>query len=243
MPSYLFQETPAKGPWSSPEPGPEPERPPAHEPLFNVPWTVVALVSVILGAYAVQSRLPDVAILPYVFSPAELLRDDWAPLVTALFLHGGWTHAITNALMILAFGTPVARLFGGGARGATVYFLFYLVCGALASLGFAALHWGSEEVMVGASGAASGLVAGSARLVAGRGRLGPIWAPFVLTMGAAWLLVNLMVAGVMLAGANALIPGAGGAGVAWEAHLAGFLAGAILIGPFARLAGRAPRPS
>jgi membrane associated rhomboid family serine protease len=90
--------------------------------------------------------------------------------------------------------------------------------------------------MVGASGAASGLVAGASRLVAGRGRLGPIWAPFVITMGLAWLLVNLLVAGVMAVGATGLLPGTGGAGVAWEAHLAGFLAGALLIGPFARLA-------
>jgi membrane associated rhomboid family serine protease len=42
----------------------------------------------------------------------------------------------------------------------------------------------------------------------------------------------------MVAGASNLIPGTGGAGVAWEAHLAGFLAGVLLVGPFARLAGR-----
>ena len=238
MPTYLFQETPAKGPWSSPEPGPEERGPPANEPMFNVPWPVVALVTSIIAAYAVQSRLPDVTTAQWVFSPGALARGGWWTLVTAAFLHGNWTHAIGNALMILAFGTPVARLFGGRPAGAALYFLFYLVSGVIAFLGFAAFHWGSEIPLVGASGAASGLVAASARLVAGRGRLGPIWAPFVLTMGAAWLLVNLLVAGVMLVGANNLLPGTGGAGVAWEAHLVGFVAGAILIGPFARLAGR-----
>lgn len=237
VPIQLFQETPSRGPWSGPEPEPE-AREPVREPMFNAPWPAVALVAVVVLAYAVQSRLPDIELVPYVFSPAALVRGAWWTPLTAVFLHGSWTHALTNAALILAFGTPVARLFGTRARGVILYFLFFMVCGVLASLGFAALHWGGEEAMVGASGAASGLVAAAARLVAGRGRLGPIFAPFVLTMGAAWLIVNLMVAGVMLAGANSLIPGAGGAGVAWEAHLAGFLAGVLLIGPFARLAGR-----
>jgi len=238
LPVQMFQETPAKGPWSGPDPDPEQPPAPAHEPMFNVPWPVLALVSAILVAYAAQSRLPDVDVLPFVFSPAALLRGEWWTTVTSVFLHGGWTHALMNAGMILAFGTPVARLFGGRPLGACLYLLFFVVCGALAALGSAALHWGSTEMMVGASGAASGLVAAAARLVAGKGRLGSMFAPFVLTMGAAWLLVNLMVAGVMLAGANSLIPGTGGAGVAWEAHLAGFIAGVVLIGPFARLAGR-----
>jgi membrane associated rhomboid family serine protease len=238
MPALLFQETPARGPWSGPEPQPE-EREPAREPMFNAPWTAVALVAVIVAGYAIQSRLPEFELIPFVFSPAGLAQGAWWTPLTAVFLHGNWTHALTNAALVLAFGTPVARLFGLRPRGVICFFGFYMLCGVLASLGFAALHWGSRDGMVGASGAASGLVAAAARLVAGRGRLGPIFAPFVLTMGVAWLVVNLMVAGVMVAGASNLIPGAGGAGVAWEAHLAGFLAGVVLVGPFAKLAGRA----
>jgi membrane associated rhomboid family serine protease len=206
--------------------------------MFNAPWTAVALVAVIVVGYAIQSRLPEFQLFPFVFSPTALVRGAWWTPLTAVFLHGSWTHAITNAALVLAFGTPVARLFGTRPRGVVGFFAFYMACGVLASLGFAALHWGSEDGMVGASGAASGLVAAAARMVAGRGRLGPIFAPFVLTMGAAWLVVNLLVAGVMFAGASNLIPGAGGAGVAWEAHLAGFLAGMLLVGPFAKLAGR-----
>ena len=237
MPASLFQETPARGPWSGPDPQPE-EREPVREPMFNAPWTAVALVAVIVLGYAIQSRLPDFELLPFVFSPAALAQGAWWTPLTAIFLHGNWTHALTNAGLVLAFGTPVARLFGLQPRGVIGFFAFFLTCGVAASLGFAAVHWGSREGMVGASGAASGLVAAAARMVAGRGRLGPIFAPFVLTMGVAWLVVNLLVAGVMFAGGSALIPGTGGAGVAWEAHLAGFLAGVLLIGPFARLAGR-----
>jgi membrane associated rhomboid family serine protease len=237
MATYLFQETPARGPWSSPDPQPQEDKP-SHEPMFNAPWPALVLVAAIVGGYAIQSRISDAQLTPYVFSPAALAQGAWWTPLTAVFLHGNWTHALTNAALVLAFGTPVARLFGTGLRGVVCYFAFFLVCGVLAALGFAALHWGADAGMVGASGAASGLVAAAARLVAGRGRLGGIFAPFVLTMGAAWLLVNLMVAGVMMAGASGLIPGTGGAGVAWEAHLAGFVAGALLVGPFARLGGR-----
>lgn len=237
MTKSAFQETPARGPWSGPEPQPE-EREPAREPLFNAPWPTLVLVAAIVGGYALQSQVSEAVIAPYVFSPAALARGAWWTLVTAIFLHGNWAHALSNAAFVLAFGAPVARLFGTTARGVGLYFAFYVLSGMLAALGFAAVHPGSADGMIGASGAASGLVAAAARLVAGRGRLGPMLAPFVLTMGAAWLLVNLLVAGVMVMGATALLPGTGGAGVAWEAHLAGFLAGVVLIGPFAWLAGR-----
>ena len=238
MSIYSFQETPARGPWSSPDPQPE-ERDPAREPMFNAPWPALVLVGAILAGYAVQSRLPEYFLNAYVFSPAALARGQWWTLITSIFLHGNWLHALSNAGFVLAFGTPVARLFGLRARGVLLYFGFYLVCGVFAALGFAAAHPHGTEAMVGASGAASGLVAAASRLVAGRGRLGPMVAPFVVTMGLAWLAVNLLVAGVMAAGATALLPGTGGAGIAWEAHLAGFLAGLVLVGPFARLAQRA----
>jgi membrane associated rhomboid family serine protease len=234
MATYQFQETPKRGPWSGPEPPPEDEAP-AREPMFNVPWPALALVVVIVGGYAVQSRLSDLALEPFVFSPAALGEGRWWTLVTHIFLHGNWIHALSNAAFVLAFGTPVARFFGTRGWGVVLYFAFYLICGAVAALGFAAVHPGGSEAMVGASGAASGLVGVAARLVAGRGRLGPIFAPFVLTMGAAWLVVNLITAGVMAFGASGLLPGTGGAGVAWEVHLAGFLAGVLLISPFAWL--------
>jgi membrane associated rhomboid family serine protease len=203
--------------------------------MFNVPWPVLALALVIIGGYAIQSRFPDTSLEPYVFSPAALAEGRWWTPATCLFLHGGWLHALSNAAFVLAFGSPVARFFGTRGWGAVLFFIFYLLCGVLASMGFAAVHPHGQQAMIGASGAASGLVGVAARLVAGRGRLGPIFAPFVLTMGASWLFVNLVVAGVMAVGATSLIPGTGGAGVAWEAHLAGFVAGVLMISPFAWL--------
>lgn len=229
MPIYLYQQTPARGPWSGPEPNPE-EQEPVREPMFNAPWPAVALVAVIVGGYALQSRLPlDAVAAAYAFSPAALKAGHWWTLLTSLFLHGNWAHALMNAAFALAFATPVARFFGTRAVGVLAFFVFYLLCGVLSSLGYALLHVGSPAALVGASGAVSGLMGAASRLIAGGGRLGRIFSSAVIGMGVAWIAVNLLV-GVVGSG---FVPGTGGAGVAWEAHVAGFVAGVLLIGPYA----------
>ncbi|HET9161524.1 MAG TPA: rhomboid family intramembrane serine protease [Caulobacteraceae bacterium] len=235
MTASYFQETPARGPWSGQEPESEARRP-DREPVFNAPWPAIALVVVIVGGYALQSRLSDEFVIAgYAFSPAALLQHRWATLVTALFLHGNWGHALMNAAFALAFATPVARFFGVRLAGAALFFSFYLVCGVLSNLGYAAVHWGSAAALVGASGALSGLMGAAARLIAGGGRLGRIFSSPVIGMGAAWVIVNLLIGAL----GGAFVPGTGGAGIAWEAHIAGFLAGVLLIGPFARIGRRA----
>jgi membrane associated rhomboid family serine protease len=233
MPASLFQDT-SNDPRRGYPQGPAPDRRPAREPVFNAPWPAMALVILIVGGYALQTRLPDDFLQPWVFTPAALQSGEWRTLFTAILLHGNWTHAITNAAMALAFATPLARYLGEGARGAFAFFAFYLLCGVLGNLGFAAAHPGSTAAVVGASGAISGMMGAVSRLIGGRGRLGALTSPAVLGMGLALLIVSLLIA--ILGGG--WVPGSGGAGVAWEAHLAGFLAGALLIGPFALLAGR-----
>lgn len=204
-----------------------------RQPIFNAPWPAVLLTVVILTVYGVQSFLPAEQILPrWAFSAQALEQGRYVTLFSALFLSGGWGHALANGVGALAFGTPLARLFGGKFAGASAFFLFCLVCGALSNLGFALVHPGSVGLLVGASGSVSALMAAASRIIAGRGGLGPILSAPVIGMGIAWLVVNLIVAVVGFA------PGMGDAPVAWEAHLFGFAAGAILAGPFAWLARR-----
>ncbi|HEY8571463.1 rhomboid family intramembrane serine protease [Phenylobacterium sp.] len=237
--SFFEERADRPGPWNA---GPDPqwEAPrPAREPVFNNgAWYVLLMVAVVVGGYALQSRLPPGLVAAFYFVPADLLHGRWETALTAVFLHGNWTHALFNAAFLLAFGTPVARMLGLGLRGALAFLGFYVLTGVLANLAFAAVHWGSEIAVVGASGAVSALMAAAARVMAGRGRLGPVFARFVLTMGAAWVLVNALIAVVLAQLGNEILPGTGGAGVAWEAHIAGFVLGALLISPFAWLAGR-----
>lgn len=229
-----YFEAPADGAPRPQHPG-DPDFRPAPEPIVNAPWPVVALTVSIVVAYLIQSRFPlPLVSAAFAFSPSLMLEGHPERLVSSLFVHGNWAHALMNAAFILAFGAPVARYYGPRLGGVVAFFLFYLACGVLACLGFAALHWGQEAALVGASGAASGLMGGAARLIGGHGRPGPMFSKAVTGMGMAWIFVNL----IMAFTGGALIPGAGDAGVGWEAHLAGFAAGVLLIGPFGWLAGK-----
>ena len=204
-------------------------RPPAAEPMFRAPWPPLAISVLILGCYLLQTRVaePVAFIQRFGFSPTDIERGRWGGLVTALFVHGNWTHAILNALGALAFGAPVARLFGTRAGGAAAFFGFYLICGAVSSLGLGLLHVGAASVLVGASGAIAGLMGASSRLIERRGYLAPFTSKSVIGMAGAWVAVNLAIAVV------GLDLGAGNAPVAWEAHLIGYAAGLLLIGPLA----------
>ena len=139
-----------------------------------------------------------------------------------------------NSVAVIAFGPPAARLFGTDLRGSLVFYGFYLVCGVIAGLGFVVADLKDVSPVVGASGAISGLLGAASRLIQGRGRVGPLFGSTVLGMAAAWALVNVVL------GVSGLTPGAMGMPVAWQAHLAGYAAGVLLIGPFARLAGAGP---
>lgn len=209
--------------------------PPEKQPIINAPWPVVLVTGSIILAYGLQTRVPlNVAADAFAFSPALLGHGGAPRLVTSLFVHGSWAHALMNAAFILAFGAPVARYFGPRALGVVLFLAFYLACGALAGLGFAALHWGQPAALLGASGAASGLMGAAARLIGGRGDVGPVFSRAVTGMGAGWIVVNI----IMAVAGGTLIPGAGGSAIGWEAHLAGFAAGVLLLGPFAWVAER-----
>jgi membrane associated rhomboid family serine protease len=210
-------------------PIPVPERP-YREPLFNAPWTAVALSGLLIVCFLGQGLLSDAQFYDWTLRPAAVLAGNPTGLFTSLFLHGGWPHVLMNAAFCLAFGAPVARLLGTDARGAGLTALFYITCGVLAGLGYIAVHPGSDGPVVGASGAVAGLMGAASRLIQYRGVLGPIRSRAVGSMAAAWVVVNLLV-GIFG------FPGAGEAGIAWEAHLAGFAVGLFLIGPVARLAG------
>ncbi|HEX8232763.1 MAG TPA: rhomboid family intramembrane serine protease [Caulobacteraceae bacterium] len=206
-----------------------------REPMFNAPAPVLAVVAAIVAGYAAQSLLAsgvDWGLRGGV--SGEALRDGrwWSPL-TALFIHGGWSHALMNALGALAFGAPVARLLAGRGGGAALFYLFYVVTGLVANLGYAVLNWNSAVPAVGASGAVLGLMGAASRLLfTPPGALWPVFSRIPLSMAAAMAIISFLI------WVTGITPGMPGAVVAWEAHLFGYLAGLLLIGPFARLAGR-----
>jgi len=201
------------------------------EPMFNAPWPAVLAAASILLSNLALGWASDETIYALAMEPVRVWSGALAGLVTSLFVHGGWIHALMNAAFALAFGAPVARLLGVGARGGVLFALFYIVCGVLAGLGYAAIHPQSTSLVVGASGAVAGLMGGAARLLDRPGHLSGLFAPRALSLALGWLVINLVMA------AFGGFPGLTGA-VAWEAHLFGFAAGALLISPVAGLARR-----
>jgi membrane associated rhomboid family serine protease len=164
--------------------------------------------------------------------------DVWS-FVTYAFLHGDATHLAMNSIWFLPFGSAVARRFG------TLRTLgFFAATAAGGALMHLATRWGDPRaVMIGASGAVSGFMAGAIRFAFQHG--GPLTMfrtddamayhvpaaplssalrdPRVVVFIAAWFGLNL-VAG--LAGIGA--PGEVGQNIAWEAHIGGFLSGLLL---------------
>jgi membrane associated rhomboid family serine protease len=205
-----------------------------RERLINAPWPAMMLVLILIVCFLAQSVLGvDLAASALGFAPRDLGRGVWQTLVTSLFLHGGWLHLLGNSAFALAFGTPVARRMGEDAAGGVVFFLFFLVCGVLANLGFAAMDPHDTSPLVGASGAIAGLMGATSRLMIPGRRLAPFTSPPVIGMAASWLGVNLLIAFMPWA-----TPGVGHAIVAWQAHIAGYVAGLLLISPTLRLLGR-----
>ena len=169
---------------------------------------------------------------------------DWWPFLTSQFLHGGWLHLIANVWTLSIFGDNVEdRL------GPLRYLAFYLLVGLVAAAVHVASDPGSNLPVIGASGAIAGVMGAyfvsfpRARIVT----LVPIffWPVFVelpaLVYLGLWFLIQLQSGSLARAGHAAA------GGVAWWAHVGGFLAGIVLLWAFLparsrrRAAGGAPR--
>ncbi|GAA0399401.1 hypothetical protein GCM10009093_27390 [Brevundimonas terrae] len=203
---------------------PAPPKSSGSEPIFKIPFVPLVVAVGLVGLFMAQSSLGQGG-MEMGLRPVDLSAGYVGGLFTHMLVHGSWAHVIMNAVALLAFGTPVARDFDKG-MGPIGWLLFFIVCGVLGGLGYALVHWGSYTPMVGASGAVFGMIGASLRLMAGPGLLIPLFHPVVLRGAAAWMAVNL-VTGLL----GSLLTG-GEAGIAWEAHAFGFLAGIILIAPF-----------
>jgi membrane associated rhomboid family serine protease len=211
---------------------PAPVEPADEEPAFNAPRVSLALIACLAIAYGVQVYwLPQSAVAALALSGVALAEGRWWTLLTHVFLHGSLIHILMNAGAALAFGPAVARHFGPGPRAAGAFLLYSIVCGVAGGLGYLATSSDPTIQVIGASGAVSGLWGGAARLLGRwRGLWGVLDGP-VRAQVAVVVVLNVLIglAGLVLDDVN----------IAWQAHIAGFLAGLLLVGPFTRLA----RPS
>jgi membrane associated rhomboid family serine protease len=156
--------------------------------------------------------------------PPELsLVSPWMTVFTSMFMHGGWMHLIGNMLYLWIFGDNVEDSMGHGR-----FVVFYLLCGIAAVLAQALPDPSSTIPMVGASGAISGVLGAYLLLYPHARVLVAIPFGFFLhTMRIPAGLVLVLWFGLQLFSSAMAQPGQGG--VAFRAHIGGFIAGMILI--------------
>ncbi len=218
------------GPWGERDPA---ETPAAAEPVFvrdkpPWPWAVLLLISGLSAIWVAGVFVPG---LREGALSREALRSGQAyTLVTHIGLHAGLPHLVFNMMALAQLGREIGPLFGRTLRGGLVFLGFFLACGLAGGLAFVALN--PTGAAVGASGAICGIWGGAARL-SGKGTLADA---FLGASARGFVMMNLILVGLGL-----LLTGLRSAGVAWEAHLGGYVAGVLLIIPAIRLARGGPQ--
>lgn len=169
----------------------------------------------------IEARLPRGVTSP---CPEESLG--WTALFTSMFLHGGWLHLIGNLWFLWIFGNNIED-----SMGRFRFLLFYLVTGLAAAAAHILSTPGSPVPMVGASGAISGIM-GAYLVLYPRVRVQTLFIIIILIKIIrlpAWVLLGYWFLIQLAAGTQTA---ATGAGVAFWAHVGGFVAGVILVKPF-----------
>jgi membrane associated rhomboid family serine protease len=210
-----------------------------NAPILNAPTAVRWIVGIAVAVHGLRMLMPasfdDWMVETFAYLPARSELPDGGPggflaqvisPVGHLFLHADWMHLVMNMAFFLAFGSAIGR-----RMGAIQFVALYLICGVAAAFFWAFLNPGQQALLLGASGAVSGMVGAAARVSIWpprhTGSALPFWRQStIVTFVAVWLLLNVGF-GIF---SNGLSDAQGG--IAWEAHLGGFIAGFLLIGIF-----------
>ncbi len=194
-------------------------------PSRTTPYITVTIILLNAVAWLFEITLPPDVLQAFVrfygVVPAALRP---ITFITSMFLHGGWMHVIGNMWYLWIFGDNVEDRLGHGR-----FIGFYLLCGVVAAFGQIAMDPASELPTIGASGAIAGVM-GAYFVLYPRSRVLTvvflfIWwelieLPAILLLGF-WFLMQLVSAGAIAVTAST------GGGVAFMAHVAGFVAGMI----------------
>jgi membrane associated rhomboid family serine protease len=187
------------------------------QPSYSKPYVVVLLIGLNILAFLFELSLDAFTrndFLNYYGFVPEL--SNWPSILTSMFLHGGWLHLAGNMLFLWIYGDNIEDILGH-----LPFLAFYVLCGIAAALAQYLVNPDSRVPMIGASGAIAGVM--GAYMVG--------WFLFVFSLELpAWLVLLYWLAVQFFSGAGAVADTQlHRGGVAFFAHIGGFVAGALLI--------------
>ncbi len=201
-------------------------------PLVN--WLLIGLnVLVFLYELSLSPAALDRLTRTWGLVPALLMSHPaaaWVTIFTSMFLHGGWFHVISNMWVLFIFGDNVEDRMGG-AR----YLVFYMLSGVAAALMETFVLPTSRVPTIGASGAIAGVL-GAYLVLYPRAKVAslvPILFIFTIIEIPAFVFLLFWFVSQLFSGWLTL-QGASGSGVAWWAHVGGFVFGMVTSGLFSR---------
>jgi membrane associated rhomboid family serine protease len=197
-------------------------------PFINI---LLVIVNVLIFLYELQLSRSGLNrfVFTWGFIPSQFWSNPsstWLNIFTAMFLHGGWLHIISNMWVLLLFGDNIeARM------GSFRYLIFYLLSGAAAALLQAYVLHNSDQPMIGASGAIAGVL-GAYLILFPHSRIAslvPIFFIFTIIEIPAFLFLLFWFGMQIYSG----LFSAQGSGIAWWAHVGGFVFGVVMVSFFA----------
>lgn len=217
---------------------------PTHSRPIVTTSLLIANVLMFFWELSLGPRLGE-AVFALGVVPARLwLPGNWTPdgisILASMFLHGGWLHIGSNMLYLWIFGDNIEDQMGHGR-----FLVFYLLCGVAATYAHAILNAGSRLPSIGASGAIAGVL-GAYLLLFPHARVRTLiplgffitvgTLPAILVLGL-WFVLQLFTG---VAEISAVPTAQEQGGVAYFAHIGGFVAGMLLLPLFRRRGGRRP---
>jgi membrane associated rhomboid family serine protease len=192
-------------------------------PSRTFPFVTITIIVLNALAWMLELSFEPRDLQQFFFSYGVVPANFHAPtLITSMFLHGSWSHILGNMWYLWIFGDNVEDTFGHGR-----FIVFYLLCGIAAALGQIGMDSTSLLPTIGASGAIAGVM-GAYFIIYPQSRvltLIPIFYFDIIELPAIVLLGFWFLMQLFSAGAVAGVTKGTGGGVAFAAHVAGFLVG------------------
>lgn len=190
----------------------------------TVPFVTYGLIALNVLFFFIELNGGDAFIQHWAFVPRRFLANaggDLPTLFTSMFMHGGWLHLFGNMLYLWIFGDNVEDRFGH-----IKFIIFYLLCGIAATFAQLAFSSASNVPNLGASGAIAGVL-GAYILMFPKGRVNVLMGRGVIPMPAL-VVIGFWIVLQFVSGIGSISNAAQSGGVAYMAHIGGFIAGFVL---------------